>query len=54
MAIPTNDPVPETIVIGVLGEFNASPCRATAEPISALQGAFIEHIHYLQRYVTIF
>ena len=53
MTIPAIDPLPETITIGVLGEYVPIVSRRLLN-IVALQGAFIEHIHYLQRYVFVF
>lgn len=49
--------VPEKVVIGVLGRFIVVVWRAIVHTIysyliEALQGAFIEHIHYLQRSIT--
>lgn len=50
--------VPEKVVIGVLGRFHhggfVEPhfLLFTHAPFEALQGAFIEHIYYLQKSVT--
>lgn len=42
--------LPEQLVIGVLGKLSSAR-NGPKLTIIALQGAFIEHIHYVERYV---
>lgn len=50
MTIQPPAALPEKLVIGVLGKLALADTRPKLT-ITALQGAFIEHIHYVERYV---
>lgn len=53
MTIQPAPPLPETLTIGVLGKLSVVRAPGQLADGAALQGAFIEHIHYVERYAPL-